>query len=635
MGNRIRGRRWSASATGLAASCLLLLGLPRAALAGGEIESLEPAQVMQGSTVMLTLKGKGLPQGSLAVEFYPQQIAVLSILSSDSSEIVIQAKVSSLAPPGQYNLVVYNQLGDEATATGLLTVGSTVSTPVFSSYEPHKADSSAPALAIALNGEMITPEAVAQLRIEWSLGGNRVEGLETGFAYVNPRTSVCTVTGKLPPGNLRGRLLLNQTPIYQIELQVSGEGIAILGHTPAMLSGDDPQPALRLLCSDVGPELAGRLVATLALGEQVISAKQVNGADSSSLSAIFPGPLAPGNYALSVTLDGAVVYGGEVQVSPPQAPEPPSEPAQPQVVEPQEQVPGQVEAVARQVALQINSAPATVADGSANPVAEPAQGAGTVETPAHMPASPPALQPLSTNSGYRCESGGLPRGADPLSLTIRSGKGPSELAGLSVSLTLEGERLDNVLSTVRGDSLICLFAAPKGGWKADADVLVLLRDSSGMTMVEPLDLAADTGSGAKATAPEEVSGAGESSAAVHSTGEGFQFTAQGISFGVDTGQSSPELSAWAAFESDTANPMLKANLPRLKPSAQLLQGAVVSLKLARDPANLPDEAWRLLGEMLRDAGPLTLRVKWPAMGVAAEVTGPLYLDVDGQAADGG
>ena len=44
------------------------------------IHAVDPASVMQGDTVALTITGEDLPTGGVVVEFFPQQIAVIKIL---------------------------------------------------------------------------------------------------------------------------------------------------------------------------------------------------------------------------------------------------------------------------------------------------------------------------------------------------------------------------------------------------------------------------------------------------------------------------------------------------------------------------------------------------------------------------
>ena len=85
------------------------------------ITSVDPANVVQGDTVLLTIKGENLPGGTVVVSFFPQQIAVLKVLSASPTEVSVQVKVPSLAPPGSYNIVIYNHLGDEAFAPGVRT----------------------------------------------------------------------------------------------------------------------------------------------------------------------------------------------------------------------------------------------------------------------------------------------------------------------------------------------------------------------------------------------------------------------------------------------------------------------------------------------------------------------------------
>src|SRR5512145_2596360 len=81
-GHEMRGNLTRSVLLGL---LLALSGvLPAAA---GSIDAVEPAEVSQGDTVLLTIRGSELPQGSLVVEFFPQQIAVLDILAASAEEI--------------------------------------------------------------------------------------------------------------------------------------------------------------------------------------------------------------------------------------------------------------------------------------------------------------------------------------------------------------------------------------------------------------------------------------------------------------------------------------------------------------------------------------------------------------------
>ena len=53
------------------------------------ITAVSPAQVSQGDTVLLTIEGTDLPTGSVTVEFFPHQIALLDILSAGNGTTVL------------------------------------------------------------------------------------------------------------------------------------------------------------------------------------------------------------------------------------------------------------------------------------------------------------------------------------------------------------------------------------------------------------------------------------------------------------------------------------------------------------------------------------------------------------------
>lgn len=611
------------AACSIVAGLLALLAWPLRPSAEGQILSIEPSHIRQGETVLITLQGKGLPQGSLAVEFYPQQIAVLSILSASAEEVVIQAKVSSLAPPGKYNLVVYNQLGDEATATALLSVASTVTAPVFAAYEPRKLESGAKAAALVLSGTMVTPDAVSQLRVEWQSGGSKAEGIESVVSYVDARTAVITLAGNLPPGLLRGRVLLNETPIYLVELQIEGTGIQVLGHSPALFPTTDGEASFRLLATGVTPALVGSLTAKLLKGESMFAAVAPQAIDENAILLRFEGPFDPGIYRLSVEVAGVESYVGEVEAVPP--PDPPAEPAE----VPANQGPG----IAVRPEPPLAPLDASDAAESGTSPEAPLLPTDAVRTPSsepdgHRPA--PAGRPDVPPATFEFGVGRLPQGPGALSLSIAAPGGADSLEGVEVSLSVGGERLENVLSSIRGERLFCLFAPPQQGWRPGEEALIILRHSGGQTLVEPVVLVGEAGaagrSGTRQLASSELvrsNGARDGQEDLPATGS-YRLEPAGVSFAVTAPPGLPEPAEWGEMTATAEHPVLQPNLAFLEPTFTLVVEAnrTYRVLLKRDPARIADEAWKLLSEVLAESGDAPLVVEWRSVGLRVPLAGP-------------
>jgi hypothetical protein len=620
---------WSKVSVALRAGFAVLVAWPGFAVAAPVISSIEPAEILQGDTVLLTLRGKDLPQGSLVVEFYPQQIAVLSVLSSSGSEVVLQAKVSSLAPPGKYNLVLYNQLGEEAEAKELLTVGSTVTTPVFSTYDPRTFQSSSATIAIALSGAMITPDAVAQLRMDWTVGDQSCNGLESTFAYINSKTAVCTVAGRLPAGHMRGRVYLNQRPIYQIEIDVEGGGASILGHSPTELTAGPGDMVIRLLCADPAGINLGTLAVSLASGEVALIGRCRASDVSGAIEVEFERTPALGDYKLTVKEFDRIVYEGDLHVgeAPVEPKSTPLPPVPPDGTSPSVP-PGQPVADEAQLGAQPPSAEADVVSTpveSQLPITEGAQTAsqgGHIEADSTLSTRPQAGQSGASPDRYALEVEPLASLDAPLTIFIASPGDPEALSRLNVLITVDGEVAENVLSTVRGGRMLCLFAPPDGGWRKEQEALILVRDAGGQTFVEPLrlgearSLALESG---KQALPEGASGGVV--VRLSSSGAAIIIGPEGISLSLTTPRGGPPAEAYGKVRVETDNLMLKANLSRLSPRVfpEGHDEDELRLLLTRDAETFPDDAWRLLSEMLRDAGELSLELGWPALGAALTV----------------
>ncbi|MCH7471951.1 IPT/TIG domain-containing protein, partial [bacterium] len=273
----------------------------------GTITAVEPASIFKGDTVLLTITGEELPQGSVVVQFFPQQIAVLDILSSSQSELVVQVKVPRLAPSDSYNILIYNQLGDEAFGEGLLLVSSGVVTPTFRDWNPKVIAEAQNAFALLLSGEMIAENVANHLRMEWKLGAEELDGLDTTFSYGGPGKVLCAVEGDLPWGVLIGRIFLDDMPIYQVEVEMLGVPAMILGHAPARLDADDPPYGVRLLGTGFSARFLEQLEVEITSDNRATQPHMVELVDSASLRAEFTGPLPAGIYELSIHSGGKLV----------------------------------------------------------------------------------------------------------------------------------------------------------------------------------------------------------------------------------------------------------------------------------------------------------------------------------------
>ncbi len=311
----------SALAACFCALLTLLLALPHTAHAEGAITQLDPSSVNQGDTLLVTIRGTDLPTGSVVVEFFPQQIAVLSLLSATDSEIMVQIKVPPLAPSGKYNVIIYNQLGDEVTGDGLFTVLSDLVTPVFRDYDPKVIAQASSAFALVLSGELVSRDAVNHLSMQWTQGNKPVEGMETSFAYASPTAVSVAVTGKLPGGKLDGRVLLDSKPIYFLSVELPGEKPEIYGHSPSRQAVSSEPLTFKLVGASFSRSLMPRLSARLvSIPPSKKTKPQTYNAtlsfvDEAALSLQFSG--APeGKYTLQLLLDGSPAYSGSVELLP-------------------------------------------------------------------------------------------------------------------------------------------------------------------------------------------------------------------------------------------------------------------------------------------------------------------------------
>lgn len=405
---------------GAVACCILAQAAPQRS-----VTAIDPPSVMQGDTAALTITGEHLPTGGVVVEFFPQQLAVLKVLSATESEVVVQVKVPSLAPPGVYNVVVYNQLGDEAFGAGLLTIGSGLITPVFNDFDPKVIAEASNGFAVMLTGESITPAVIGHLSMQWLLGEQRLSALKSTFGMGGSGTVVCAVSGKPPPGTLRGKLYLDEKLIYLVDLKVQGPGLAIIGHSPAQLPVNQPVYGVRILGANFDASLVSLLTVALESASIVAKATSLTLADAASVQAEFAAPLPAGEYTLVVKQGASVVYTGVVTLSLEAAP----------------------------------SAPPTA--GTLQPPASNAVGQGNLTAPhssgtAAGKARIESVTPLT-----------IPAGNAPCRFTCQGTGLSGELVEqISATLVLDGAAGNLLFVGVQRSSLTCVFAAPEGGWQA-------------------------------------------------------------------------------------------------------------------------------------------------------------------------
>jgi len=418
-----RQAAWLSLLTALSATALLCCSA--AAQSDRRITSVTPNTVDQGDTILLTISGENLPQGSVVVEFYPQHIALLSVLSASATRIDAQIKVPSIAPAGLYNIVIYNQVGEEAFGEGLLTVASRVLTPVFHDYDPKVIAKASEGFALMLTGDAVTSEVVGQLQMQWTQNDAPVSGLETTFAYGGRGTVVCAVSGTLPGGVLTGRVLLNGKPIYMVEVTIETDQPVVVGNDPAQLSAATPPYIVRILGSGFTASALSAISVDLSSAETTARPRVLELVDAASLRAEFSGPLPAGEYKLRVLSGTNVLYEGTLTL---------------------------VEGATAQQP----------------PIPEPAPEA----------AAPPAVTPPATIKSVEPLS--APPGLDPLKLTF-TGEGlePELLGRLVFGLQANGQSCELLFVGAGAAGFTCLFGAPQGGWPAGGSAQLSISDPQG------------------------------------------------------------------------------------------------------------------------------------------------------------
>jgi hypothetical protein len=586
----------------------------------GSISSVEPTSLLQGQTVMLTIRGSNLPVGSVVVEFFPQQIAVVGILASSADELTVQLKVPQMAPPGQYNIIVYNQLGDEAFGPALITVGSTVSAPIFRSYDPKVIAEASQAFAVVLGCEALAPDVVSHLHMQWSIDGTELTGLESTFSYSGPETAVCSVSGPIPSGRLRGRVYFDSSPIYQLDLQVAGTRPDIVGHSPAVCESSPAGLALRLLGTGFQAPLLPRLKVRVTDNAQKDYPGELLLTDSATIAARFPLVTAAGEYSLQVESEGAVVYTGRVQINarpepeaPPVPPVAPTPEPDPLPAQPPSALPAQ-EPLADPLA---GNSDAT----QTPPLVEP--GSGTAEPPAAQiddsEKMGTATQKISVSPTE------FPPGMNPIRLSVRGMATiamPPEQVEIRVLLgTAECER---VFSSAGPDALVFVFAPPQGGWKEGESGVVTIKNLPGGAYVQPF-MVVSTGSSAlpaQSVAQPKTTADPAQNTRLVDPHEQTVIDTQGFSLLIEPSGEPLSLADWARLSLHSDNLLLNANAGKFNVIALARpQGAKqrVELQFRRDEKLLDDASWFALSAVLLGAEVVPCSLEWPDQGLQLRV----------------
>ncbi|MEZ5339785.1 MAG: hypothetical protein R3F46_16175 [bacterium] len=449
----------------LFAALLSLVLLPQAALAlDGKITKVDPPSAKQGQTVMLTVSGTDLPQGGVSLDFFPQRIQLVKVLSASADEIVAQIRIPQTAPAGDYNILVYNHLGEEAFAEKMFRIDSDLVVPVVTDYDPKVIAEADNGFALLLTCDGMSEAAAGHLNIEWSKGALELRRLQTVFSCTGPTQVVAAVSGALPEGSIRGRLMFDSTPIYLIELTIrSSKGAYVLGFSPAELEPVAGQ-RVRLIGSGFDQAFLDGLNIQLLHDEQPLQPSSKRLEDATSIILGFDMELAPGRYTLIVRQADETLLLEDLTVK-----------AAGLITQPTQ----------NGVANVSGSDPQT--DGG-----DPGQGNAATESGGLEPAggNPAAWQPRNTSPAWSSQ-------ADPDLISLNLASSEMEPGGNPARFTLQGSRLseldaDNLsysLQRQSGESellfsgftnngITCIFGPEGEDWHAGERLLLRIVDAA-------------------------------------------------------------------------------------------------------------------------------------------------------------
>lgn len=433
------------------------------------ITGVEPAVLSQGETVLLTITGENLPTGTVVVEFFPQHIALLDVLAANDSEVLAQVKVPNLAPPGSYNVLVYNHLGEEAFAEGLLSISGTVITPVFRDYSPKEIGEASQGFALLLTGDAISDGAIPFLSMRWNHAGQEFPRLETTFSKGAPGQIVCAVTGDVPVGVLQGRIYLNDIPIYLVEVTVKGAAGLVVGHRPMSLDVASDEYSVELLGTNLEQGFLRALEIELSTPQITARPASVSLIDVATVRVTFSGPLPPGIYQLSARYRGELVYGGEVELVA-------AESVQPQDSEAADSITAAISGDAEPAVDASSPAAGDVSAGEAGegPDAVPQAPTASLRDPTAGTGAAgsviiSSVAPLAIAAGER-----------PASFAI-TGEGLSAavVARLELDLSVDGLECPLLFLGAGEGSFTCLFAPPEQAWFDGTTAALTVTDPLG------------------------------------------------------------------------------------------------------------------------------------------------------------
>lgn len=628
------------------AAALLVIACAVPSFAATRITSIEPSSVQQGDTVLLTIKGEQLPSGNIRLEFFPQQIAVLSSeVSASGKELTAQVKVPQLATPGPYNVMISNQLGDEAFGQALLTVIGTVRTPVFKSYDPKVIAKADNGFALILTGEQLAPEVAPQLSITWQQqDGSSVGGLATTFTYA-PGQIICAVTGRIPNGNLRGKITMGGKPIYQVEVEVRG-GTAIIGHMPASIHSADGPMVLRLVGDDLSSGWLSKAKITLRAGKREVASSHVSLRDGATGEVEFTGPLPVGDWTLVVAMDNVAIYQGALTVLPPlPAPKMPELPAAPLPQDLRDMLDGLDATPATpqglEVISEVEESPATDTINNAAQILDslnPPDDFQMTEVQVGGPPSQPASSKAWTGASLvRIDKASLTPGtASSPSRLVLSGSNltPDLIDRLQLEVSVSGKPIAPELSTSTPAGLTYMFAS--GTDLSSASLVV--RDPQNKVPTFRQRFGGSSSDDTPPTFREQV--AGEVAPQIEAIqrpsmvvqpkpGEGMQPAAPAVQVSTDgpvkvdprgfalTLLNVPDGIDWSTAKLSSLHPILAPNVDKFTLEAPL-GGSKTVLHLTRDAATLPDAVYGVLTDMLCDSASVQLRFEF-ADGKALEL----------------
>jgi hypothetical protein len=269
----------------------------------------EPSVVQAGEIVLLSVTGD-IPSGQLSVELFPQRISILSVYPVDRRTLALQLSVPLDAPAGKYNILVYNEHGEEALGKELFEVMRRVRVPKFTSASPTEVDAALSEVQLTLRCDILDHDAIKHLSVEWTVDGSLQEGVTSSFSRGGVNSVHLTLVGEAQSGVALGRIFFDKTPVFLIKLTRVSSDWSLFGHRPARLVSDTLSTELTLLGTELSSTALDGAVATLKSDERSSAPANLECVDKSRAIVKFTSLPAPGDYVLEVEKGGVVVYQG-------------------------------------------------------------------------------------------------------------------------------------------------------------------------------------------------------------------------------------------------------------------------------------------------------------------------------------